>query len=105
MAEHRSDSEPESDIDAETLQARIDMSMAYAQDIVSGWMNASGTYASSSIPLNGSGSSGKKRDVEKELEEMMKRPPRYVCSAFFDFGYTYRRLYLHSTTMLDADWV
>lgn len=73
------DIDSDSDIDAETLQAQIDMSMAYAQDIVSGWMKASGT-SSNSVNGSGSGSvaSGKKRDVEKELEEMMKRPPRCV---------------------------
>lgn len=76
MADHDSDS----DIDAETLQAEINMSMAYTQDIVSGWMKASGA---TSVSANGSGSgsaAGKKRDVEKELEEFMKRPPR--CAPF-----------------------
>lgn len=77
MADHDSDS----DIDAETLQAQIDMSMAYAQDIVSGWMKISGT---SSVAVNGSGNAAaeKKRDVEKELEEMMKRPARCVWFSY-----------------------
>lgn len=79
MADHDSDS----DIDAETLQAQIDMSMAYAQDVVSGWMKASGTLASSSANGSSNGGQGKKRDVEKELEEMMKRPPRCVFVASF----------------------
>lgn len=70
------DNDSNSDIDAETLQAQIDMSMAYAQDIVSGWMKASGTSSTVNGSGGGSVASGKKRDVEKELEEMMKRPPR-----------------------------
>lgn len=55
------------DIDLETLQARIDMSMAFTDNLVSSWMQASkGKLAPSRS----------NRDDEKEIEEYMRRPPR-----------------------------
>jgi hypothetical protein len=53
------------DIDLEALQARIDLSMAYVHDMVSSWVNPSLKPATQS-----------RKDVEKELEEYMRRPPR-----------------------------
>lgn len=53
------------DIDTETLQAKIDLSMSFAQDLVSSWINPK-----LNLPRN----SGK--DLEKELKEYMRRPAR-----------------------------
>jgi hypothetical protein len=55
----------EDSIDTEALQAQIDLSMSFAQSLVSSWME----------PHKFSTSS-RKRDLEKELSEYMKRPPR-----------------------------
>lgn len=61
----------EDDIDVETLQAQVDMSMAFTHNLVSSWMTPSkGKLPSSSSHLND----------EKELEEYMRRPPRYALS-------------------------
>ncbi|EED84464.1 predicted protein [Postia placenta Mad-698-R] len=62
----------EDDIDVETLQAQVDMSMAFTQNLVSSWMTPSkGKLPSSSSHLND----------EKELEEYMRRPPRLGVGA------------------------
>ncbi|KAH9939968.1 hypothetical protein B0H21DRAFT_755328 [Amylocystis lapponica] len=60
------------DIDAETLQAQVEMSMAYTQELVSSWMKNS----TGKLP-----SSKSRRDEEKELEEYMRRPPRLGVGA------------------------
>lgn len=57
------------DMDLETFQAQIEMSMAYTQELVSSWMKSSKGRLTSSKS---------RRDEEKELEEYMRRPPRYV---------------------------
>lgn len=62
----------EDDIDAESLQAQIDMSMAFTQNLVSSWMS------SSQGKLPASSSTG---NEEKELEEYMRRPPRCDISS------------------------
>jgi hypothetical protein len=54
----------EDDIDNETIQARVNASLAYVNDLVSSWMKP---------PKNPSSH----KDVEKEIEELMRRPPRY----------------------------
>ena len=54
--------------DLETLQAQIDMSMAFTHNLVSGWMKSSKAKLPSSSRLND----------DQELEEYMRRPPRYV---------------------------
>ncbi|KAI0650218.1 hypothetical protein C8Q79DRAFT_942683 [Trametes meyenii] len=56
--------------DLETLQAQIDMSMAFTQNIVSGWMKSSKTKLPSSS-----------RSEDRELEEYMRRPPRLGVGA------------------------
>ena len=56
----------EDSIDTEALQAQIDLSMSFAQNLVSSWM------AHHKLPP-----SSLKRDLEKELSDYMKRPPRY----------------------------
>lgn len=62
----------EDDIDVETLQAQVDMSMAFTHNLVSSWMTPSkGKLPSSSSHLND----------EKELEEYMRRPPRLGVGA------------------------
>ncbi|ETW83711.1 hypothetical protein HETIRDRAFT_471990 [Heterobasidion irregulare TC 32-1] len=63
----------EDDIDIETLQAQIDMSLAFAQDLVSSWIK----------PLKSSGYSkpNNSKDTEKELEELLRRPPRLGVGA------------------------
>ena len=57
------------DIDAESLQAQIDMSMSLIQNLVSSWMKPSESKKSTK-PSN--------METEKELEELMRRPPRCV---------------------------
>ncbi|KAG6833938.1 hypothetical protein H0H87_007949 [Tephrocybe sp. NHM501043] len=54
----------EDSIDLETLQAQIDMSMSFAQDMVSSWIKPS-----RKLPSRG-------KDIEAELKEYMRRPPR-----------------------------
>jgi hypothetical protein len=56
----------EDDIDVETLQAQIDLSMSFAQNLVSSWIDPR------KIPRN-----PHKKDLEKELSEYMQRPARY----------------------------
>jgi hypothetical protein len=61
------------DLDLEALQAQIDLTMAYAHELASSWVNPS---------LKSSGESS--RGWEKELEQHMRRPPRYfLCSPPF----------------------
>jgi hypothetical protein len=55
----------EDSIDMETLQAQIDMSMAFAQNLVSSWVKPFRKLPSRS-----------NRDMEAELKEYMRRPPR-----------------------------
>ncbi|KZT13028.1 uncharacterized protein LAESUDRAFT_754054 [Laetiporus sulphureus 93-53] len=62
----------EDDIDAETLQAQVDMSMAFTQNLISSWMKSS----TAQLP-----SSSSRRDEERELEEHMRRPPRLGVGA------------------------
>lgn len=52
-------------LDSEALQAQIDLSMSFAQDLVSSWM------APHKFPTN-----SRKKDLEKELTDYMRRPPR-----------------------------
>ncbi|KAA1473493.1 hypothetical protein DENSPDRAFT_839968 [Dentipellis sp. KUC8613] len=62
------------EIDTETLQAQIDMSLAFAQDLVSSWIK----------PLKKPGASSSKKpskDADKELEELLRRPPRLGVGA------------------------
>jgi hypothetical protein len=54
-------------LDAEALQAQIDLSMSFADELVSSWMKGSG--------LKHSTGSHK---FETELKEQMRRPPRCV---------------------------
>lgn len=56
----------EDSIDLEALQAQIDMSMAFAENMVSSWVKPSRKLSSRS-----------NRDIEAELKEYMRRPPRY----------------------------
>ncbi|OBZ76464.1 hypothetical protein A0H81_03746 [Grifola frondosa] len=60
------------DIDPETLQANIDMSMAFTQNLVESWMK------SSKAKLPSSQSHG---NEERELDEYMRRPPRLGVGA------------------------
>jgi hypothetical protein len=59
--------EADEDIDNDTLQAKVDASLAYVNDMVSSWMKPSKTPASS------------RKDVEKEIEQLMRRPPRLAA--------------------------
>ena len=56
----------EDDIDVEALQAQIDLSMSFAKNLVSSWIEPH------RIPRN-----SHKKDLEKELSEYMQRPARY----------------------------
>ncbi|PCH41471.1 hypothetical protein WOLCODRAFT_131939 [Wolfiporia cocos MD-104 SS10] len=62
----------EDDIDVETLQAQVDMSMAFTQNLVSSWLESS----RGKLP-----SVKSSRNEEKELEEYMRRPPRLGVGA------------------------
>ncbi|KAL1940089.1 hypothetical protein VTO73DRAFT_9424 [Trametes versicolor] len=57
--------------DLETLQAQIDMSMAFTHNIVSGWMKSSKT----KLPSSSS------RTNDKDLEEYMRKPARLGVGA------------------------
>jgi len=57
--------------DAEALQAQIDLSMSFAQNLVSSWIKPF-----RKLP-------NRDRDVEAELKEYMRRPPRYSCCIAF----------------------
>jgi hypothetical protein len=56
----------EDEIDTEALQAQIDLSMSFAQNLVSSWIKPSRKLSSRS------------RDVEGELKEHMRRPQWWV---------------------------
>lgn len=56
--------------DTEALQAQIDLSLSFAQDLVSSWVKPSVKLALS-----------RGNDTEQELEEYMRRPPR--CAYYF----------------------
>ena len=56
----------EDDIDTETLQAQIDLSMSFAQNLVSSWIKQPRKL------------SNRNWDVETELKEHMRRPPRWL---------------------------
>lgn len=56
--------EKEEELDDETIQARVDASLAKIYDVTSTWLKPKKT------------SSAPKKDFEKELEEIMRRPPR-----------------------------
>ncbi|KAF9534731.1 hypothetical protein CPB83DRAFT_923874 [Crepidotus variabilis] len=60
----------EDSIDTETLQAQIDLSMSFAQNLISSWMEPA------QLPT-----STRRKDLEKELMENMKRPPRLGVGA------------------------
>ena len=61
--------EPNNDIDSETLQAQIDLSMAYAQNLISSWLPTSGPMTQPS---------SRAAEAELELQALLRRPPRYV---------------------------
>ncbi|GBE80018.1 hypothetical protein SCP_0212200 [Sparassis crispa] len=63
----------EDDVDAETLQAQVDMSMAFTENLVASWMKSS----EGKLPS----SKWRRQDEEKELEEYMRRPPRLGVGA------------------------
>jgi len=58
------------ELDLASLQAQIDMSMSFAQDLVSSWVEPSKVATSS-----------RSHDLEKELKEHMRRPPRLGVGA------------------------
>lgn len=61
--------DPENDVDIETLQAQIDLSLAHTQNLISSWMKPKYDNATAS---------SSRANQEKELEELMKRPQRYA---------------------------
>ncbi|KAF8812267.1 hypothetical protein BYT27DRAFT_7220934 [Phlegmacium glaucopus] len=66
----------EDTIDTEALQAQIDLSMSFAQNLVSSWIQPQ------KIPRN-----SHKKDLEKELSEYMQRPARLGVGASIPEGY------------------
>ncbi|KAH9983070.1 hypothetical protein BJV74DRAFT_852325 [Russula compacta] len=65
--------EPTNDIDTETLQAQIDLSMAYAQNLVASWLPGSGSLTQSS--------SRGAVEAEAELQALLRRPSRLGVGA------------------------
>ncbi|KAH7931195.1 hypothetical protein BV22DRAFT_1124142 [Leucogyrophana mollusca] len=59
------------DIDTETLQAQIDMSMSFAHNLVSSWIK----------PVHKAKLSSTTVDAQKMLEEQLRRPPRLGVGA------------------------
>jgi hypothetical protein len=57
------------DIDTETLQAQINMSMSFAEDLVSSWIK----------PAHKANLSKSTVDAQKLLDEQLRRPPRCAC--------------------------
>ncbi|PPR04064.1 hypothetical protein CVT24_010639 [Panaeolus cyanescens] len=64
------DLENDREIDTEALQAQIDLSMSFAQDMVSSWVKPH------KLPK-----SSRRNDLELELKEYMKKPPRLGVGA------------------------
>ena len=64
--------ENEQEMDLETLQAQIDMSMAFTHNLVAGWMKSS----KAKLP-----SASSRANDDAELEEYLRRPSRYVSSS------------------------
>ncbi|PFH51366.1 hypothetical protein AMATHDRAFT_59070 [Amanita thiersii Skay4041] len=62
--------ENDDNIDLETLQSQIDMSMSFANNLVSSWITPNKVAASS-----------RGHDLEKEIKEYMRRPPRLGVGA------------------------
>lgn len=56
--------EEEEELDDETIQAKVDASLAKIHEITSVWLKPK------------KAPSAPKRDFEKEIEEIMRRPPR-----------------------------
>jgi hypothetical protein len=56
------------DIDTEILQAQINMSMSFAEDLVSSWIQ----------PAHKANLSKTAVDAQKLLDEQLRRPPRCV---------------------------
>jgi len=56
--------EEEEELDDEAVQAKVDASLARIYEVTSTWLKPKKT------------ASAPKRDFEKELEEIMRRPPR-----------------------------
>lgn len=63
-----SDAIADDDIDTETLQSQIDLSMSLVHNLVTSWVKPSQK------------SNTKSLNAQKELEEYMRRPPRYVAT-------------------------
>ncbi|KAG5648897.1 hypothetical protein DXG03_000246 [Asterophora parasitica] len=70
----------EDSIDLEALQAQIDMSMSFAQDMISTWVKPSRKLPSRS-----------NIDIEAELKEYMRRPPRLGVGAAIPEGHNTSR--------------
>jgi hypothetical protein len=68
MAGHGSEGD---DIDTEALQSQIDLSMSLVHNIVSSWMKPSQK-----------GGAKSNDNAHQELEEYMRRPPRYAHTFF-----------------------
>lgn len=66
MAQHEA---PQVDLDA--LQAQINLSMSLTEDLVSSWIRP--------IAKNLTKPGQSSKTTEKELQEYLRRPPRYCC--------------------------
>lgn len=60
----------EDDVDVETLQAQIDMSMSFAHNLVSSWIKPTHLAQLRSSNVNST----------QILEEELRRPPRYLTT-------------------------
>lgn len=60
-----------SELDLDALQAQIDRSMALANSLVTSWLPPS--------LRSGRAFGDSQREAERALQELTKRPPRYIC--------------------------
>jgi len=65
----------EDEIDTEALQAQIDLSMSFAQNLISSW-----------VEPHKISSSSRRKNLEQELTEYMKMPPRLGVGAAIPEG-------------------
>lgn len=67
----------EDDVDAESLQAQIDISMSFAHNLVTSWINPSHLAQLRSSGVN----------ATQILEEELHRPPRYPTMSYVLWTY------------------
>ena len=64
----------EDDIDLEELQAHIDLEVAHTRSLVASWV-------ASQNALSAAEENERRLNEERELQELLRRPPRYACNS------------------------